>query len=73
MDLGRDWGLWYNELTGPLIFSCKYRRFLSPVRKISRLSVEVSGVDDDVGVGRSVPLDPLHGLDRLKSWKKAFE
>lgn len=38
-----------------------------PVRKISRFSVEVPSVDNDVSVGRSVPLDPLNGLDGLKS------
>ena len=40
-----------------------------PMRKISRLCVEVPGVDDDVGVGRRVLLDPLHGLDRLNNSK----
>ena len=39
---------------------------LIPVGQISRLCVEVPRVDDDVGVGRRVPLDPLHSLDRLK-------
>ena len=43
-----------------------------PVRQISRLCVEVPCVDDDVGVGRRVPLDPLHCLDGLKWEIKPF-
>ena len=42
------------------------------MREIARLCVEVSCIDDDVGFGRSVLLDPLHRLDRLDTFLSYF-